>query len=197
MRSSGFHDAFIIEFTDGNHPLEQCPIKTKKVQGMNKAKKKDIQSAIVIILFAIAFYGFSFQIQATTSDVLGSRFFPQAAAVGLVILGLVQIVRSFTSKEELTPEQEEKLKKTGRINKPLVLTTVLLFAYYFLCVNIGFLFTSILYLLGSSWVLMPEEERKSKKALIVVFLVSVIFPIFLNTVFYRVFNIKLPVGRLF
>lgn len=30
MRSTGFHDAFIIEFTDGKHPVEQCPMKTKK-----------------------------------------------------------------------------------------------------------------------------------------------------------------------
>ena len=164
---------------------------------MNKAKKKDLISAIVIIIFAIAFYGFSFKIQATTSDVLGSRFFPQAAAVGLVLLGLIQIVRCLASKEELTKEQEEKLKKTGRINKPLVLTTVLLFAYYFVCINIGFVITSILYLLGSSWVLMPDEERKNKKTLILVAIVSVVFPIFLNFVFYRVFNIKLPAGRLF
>ena len=164
---------------------------------MNNAKKKDIISASVIIAFAIAFYGFSFKIQATTSDVLGSRFFPQAAAVGLVLLSLIQIVRSLTSKEELTKEQEEKLAKTGRINKPLALTTVLLFAYYFVCINIGFIITSILYLFGSSWVLMPEHERKNKKTLIIVAIVSVVFPIFLNTVFYRVFNIKLPAGRLF
>ena len=35
--------------------------------------------------------GFSFRIQATTSDVLGSRFFPQAAAVLLMILCVVQL----------------------------------------------------------------------------------------------------------
>ena len=57
---------------------------------MNKASKKDLQSAIAVILFAIAFYAFSFQIQPTTSDVLGSRFFPQAASIILILLGLVQ-----------------------------------------------------------------------------------------------------------
>ena len=50
MRSTGIHDAFIIEFTDGKHPLERCPIKTKKaaLQGaedlwnsLSEEEKKD------------------------------------------------------------------------------------------------------------------------------------------------------------
>ena len=164
---------------------------------MNRAQKKDIQSSVVIIIFAIAFYLFSFKIQPTTSDVLGSRFFPQAAAVLLVILNVVQIFRALTTKEKLTREQEEKIRKEDRINKPLVLTTVLLFAYYFLCINIGFVITSILYLLSSSWVLMPEKDRKNKKIIIIAVIVSFVVPIFLNTVFYQVFRIKLPAGKLF
>lgn len=164
---------------------------------MNRAKKKDLQSAVVIIVFAIAFYAFSLQIQPTTSDILGSRFFPQAASVILVLLSLIQIVKSLTSKDELSEEEKQKIRKIDRINKPLVLTTVLLFAYYFLCMGIGFVITSILYLFGASWVLMPEAERKNKKTLLIVAIVSVVVPLFLNTVFYRVFNIKLPVGKLF
>lgn len=30
MKSTGIHDAFIVEFTDGKHPVERCPMKTKK-----------------------------------------------------------------------------------------------------------------------------------------------------------------------
>ena len=165
---------------------------------MNRAKKKDVESAIVIIVFAIAFYAFSFRIQPTTSDVLGSRFFPQATAIILVLLNLIQIVRSISSgKAELSEEETQKIEKIDRINRPLVLTTVLLFAYYFLCISIGFTITSILYLFCASWVLIPENQRKNKKTLIIIAIVSVVVPIFLNTVFYNVFNIKLPAGSLF
>lgn len=165
---------------------------------MNRAKKKDVQSAIVIIVFAVLFYAFSLKIQPTTSDVLGSRFFPQAIAIILVILGLILIVTSISSgKRILTEEEEKKIEKIDRINQPLVLTTVLLFAYYFLCISIGFLLTSILYLFGASRVLMSEEEKKDKKTQIIVAIVSVVVPIFLNTVFYNVFHIKLPAGSLF
>ena len=164
---------------------------------MNKANKKDLQSAIAVILFAVAFYACSFQIQPTTSDILGSRFFPQAAAIILVLLGLVQVVRSLTSKAQLTEEEEARLAKNDRINKPLVLTTVLLFAYYFLCISVGFTITSILYLLGASWVLMPDKDRKNKKMLLLILIVAIAVPIFLNTVFYQVFRIQLPTGSLF
>jgi len=165
---------------------------------MNKAKKKDIQSAIVIIVFAVLFYAFSYRIQPTTSDVLGSRFFPQAISIILVILGLILIVTSIISgKDPLSEEEETKLAKNDRINQPLILTTVFLFAYYFLCMGIGFLLTSILYLFGASRVLMSEEDKKDKKTQIIVAIVSIAVPIFLNTVFYQVFHIKLPTGSLF
>ena len=78
-----------------------------------------------------------------------------------------------------------------------MLTTVLLFAYYFLCIGIGFVITSILYLFGASLVLMADKERKNKKTLLLVAIVSILVPIFLNIVFYRFFNIKLPAGSLF
>lgn len=164
---------------------------------MNRAQKKDIQSAVVIIIFAVLFYAFSFKIQATTSDVLGSRFFPQVTSILLVVLSLVLIVRSITVKEELTEDQLAKIEKSDRINQPLILTSVLLFAYYFLLRGIGFVITSILYLMGASWVLMPEADRKNKRMLILAGIVSIVVPIFLNTVFYKVFNIKLPSGSLF
>ena len=164
---------------------------------MNKAKKKDIASAICLILFAIAFYGFSFQIQATTSDVLGSRFFPRAGAVLLVILSLIQIVQALVSKEELTEEAEKKMKQEDALNSPLVLTTIFLFAYYFLCTQIGFVITSILYLLGESFVLMPDEDRKKKGTILICIVLAIAIPLFLNFIFYNVFHIKLPQGSLF
>ncbi len=164
---------------------------------MNTNNKKDIQSAIAVILFAIAFYAFSFKIQATTSDILGSRFFPQVAAICLILLGIVQIFRNMRLKEILTDKPEAKIAKTDRINQPLVLTTVLLLAYYYLCMGIGFTITSILYLLSSSMVLIPNAERKNRKTMLLIAIVAIVVPFFLNTVFYRIFHITLPKGKLF
>lgn len=164
---------------------------------MNINSKKDVQSSIVIIIFSIAFYLCSFQIQATTSDVLGSRFFPQAAAICLIFLNVIQIFKNVRSNEVLTDEQKKKIASADRINSPLVLTTVLLFAYYFLCMQVGFTLTSIVYLICSSLVLIPKAERNNKKQMLLILIVAVAVPIFLNTVFYQVFHITLPKGKLF
>lgn len=164
---------------------------------MNRNNKKDFQSAIVIIIFAIAFYMFSYKIQPTTSDILGSRFFPRAASVCLMLLGAIQIWKSVRSKDVLTEEELKKIAKNDTINQPLILTSVLLFVYYFLCLGVGFTITSILYLLSSSWILMPETDRKNKKMQILIAIVAIVVPVFLNTVFYRVFHITLPKGMLF
>ena len=109
----------------------------------------------------------------------------------------LQMVVAEGMKEVLADEQEAKIAKEDQINRPLVLTTVLLFAYYFLCMGVGFTFTSIVYLLCSSWVLMPDASKKNKKTLLVIVLVAILVPVFLDTVFMQVFHIMLPKGKLF
>ena len=161
-----------------------------------KEKRGDIFSGIVIGVLAVVYYVYSFQIQQTTSDVLGSRFFPQLAAILLLFLSAILIIQALRKKPE--PEEENtKSENTKKINLPLILTTVALFVYYVLILNIGFTITSILYLLFECWVLMPDNMKKNKKMLLLVVLVCVAVPVFLNTVFYSVFHIHLPVGALF
>lgn len=161
-----------------------------------KEKRGDIFSGIVIGVLAVIYYIYSFKIQQTTSDVLGSRFFPQLAAILLLILSVILIVQALRKKSE--PEEESsKSENTKKINLPLILTTIALFVYYILVLNIGFTITSILYLLFECWVLMPDNIKKNKKMLILVVLICVAVPVFLNTVFYNIFHIQLPVGALF
>ncbi len=163
------------------------------------SKKSDICSGLVLCIFGIAYYACSFMIKPTTSDVLGSRFFPRVSAVLLIILALVQIVKALVSKSNQNEDiQSDKADKTkGNLNLPLVLTIVALFAYYILILNIGFTITSILYLLFESYVLMSKEELKNKKLVAIVVIVAIVFPIFLNFVFHNLFSISLPAGVLF
>lgn len=69
-----------------------------------KEKRGDIFSGIVIGVLAVIYYIYSFKIQKTTSDVLGSRFFPQLAAILLLILSVILIVQALRKKSE--PEEE-------------------------------------------------------------------------------------------
>ena len=163
-------------------------------------KRKDIYSGVVMLLFAAFFYGTSFLIQATTSDILGSRFFPQMAAILIALLAVIQIVLAVRKPAE-APKAETKTEdapeKHKGPNMPLILTTLALFAYYLLTLAIGFTLTSILYLLFEGLVLMNQKDRKDKKKLIILAVVSVVIPVFLNTVFWNVFAIALPAGVVF
>ena len=63
-----------------------------------KEKRGDIFSGIVIGVLAVVYYVYSFQIQQTTSDVLGSRFFPQLAAILLLFLSAILIIQALRKK---------------------------------------------------------------------------------------------------
>ena len=91
-----------------------------------KEKRGDIFSGIVIGVLAVVYYVYSFQIQQTTSDVLGSRFFPQLAAILLLVLSAILIIQALRKKTD--PEEENKNSENAKkINLPLILTTVALF----------------------------------------------------------------------
>ncbi|CAK7044737.1 MAG: hypothetical protein BACD_02295 [Bacteroides rodentium] len=163
-----------------------------------KEKRNDLYSGIVFALFAVFLFVGSYWIPATTSDILGSRFFPRAIAVLVLILAAVQISVSLVQMKAQNPEHGLDKKKEGQeINTPLALTTAALFVYYVLILQVGFVITSILYLLFEGYVLMAEEDRKKKKNVIILVLVAVLVPVFLNTVFWNIFSIALPGGTLF
>ena len=75
-----------------------------------KEKRGDIISGIVIAIIAVIYYAYSFQIQQTTSDILGSRFFPQLAAILLFGLSVIQIVQALRKK---VPADEEVLSPSS------------------------------------------------------------------------------------
>lgn len=163
-----------------------------------KDKRDDIYSGIVLILFAVFMYAASFLIQPTTSDILGSRFFPRMVAIIIGVLAVCMIVGAAGSlkKAGKTAKEEEKPEKKP-LNMPLVLTIVGLFAYYILIDLLGFTVTSILYLLFQGAVLMGKEGLKNKRSLIILIVTSVVIPIALNNIFWNVFKISLPSSRLF
>ncbi len=161
-----------------------------------REKRNDICSAIVLIAFAIFMYAASYWIPPTTSDILGSRFFPRLVAGVIVLLSLIQLAGAVSALKKTDGEKEEGKKKEG-FSRPLILTVVALFAYYFLVLKAGFVITSIVYLMFQSAVLMSKDDFKDKKKVIVLAVVAVAVPIFINTVFWRIFSIALPACKLF
>lgn len=162
-----------------------------------KEKKNDLMSGIVFLVFAVFVYACSYQIKQTTSDILGSRFFPQVVAVLIAILAVVQIIASLRGMKKLQPQPKEEKIKKKELNKPLTLTTVALFAYFFVIQYVGFVITSIVYLMFQCYLLMDKAERKNRKTVVVMAVVAVAVPLLLNFVFWDLFKIRLPQGIFF
>ena len=163
-----------------------------------KDKRNDIYSGIALILFAVFMYATSYMIQPTTSDILGSRFFPRMVAVIIAVLAIAMIVSAVGAlkKADKASEEGEKTEKKP-LSMPLVMTIIGLFAYYILISWAGFTITSILYLLFQGAVLMGKDGLKDKKQLIILVVTSIAVPIALNNIFWQVFRIALPAGNLF
>ena len=165
---------------------------------MKEKQRGDLYSGIIFLLFGIFLYVGSYWIPATTSDILGSRFFPQVVAVAIVFLAAIQIFMAVKAgRDEAVKEEVQEKKEGSGFSKPLMYTVAALIAYYVLVINIGFTITSILYLFVQSMILMPAEDIKQPKKMVIPVLVSIIVPIVLNLIFWRVFSIQLPEGKLF
>lgn len=157
-----------------------------------KEAKNNILSGICFLAFGIFVFAGSFWIPATTADILGSRFFPRVVAVLIGILSVFQIILNMPALKV----KEEGREKEG-LNKPLILTAAALFGYYVLVLYIGFTITSILYLLCQSAILMAKEDFKNKKKVVIMLASSILVPIAINAVFWNIFSIALPGGKLF
>lgn len=97
-----------------------------------KESRDNLISGIVFLLFGVFVFAASYLIPETTSDILGSRFFPRATAVLILILSLVQISGAARGMHAAKAKDghEEETQKTPGLNKPLVLTVAALFVYY-------------------------------------------------------------------
>ncbi|MDR1835922.1 MAG: tripartite tricarboxylate transporter TctB family protein [Fusobacteriaceae bacterium] len=161
---------------------------------MRIENKKDISSGIIFIFLGVFIWAGSFYIPRTTSDVLGSRFFPRVVSVLIFLLAGIQIVKAYWKEKYSALENTTKNKLT-KFNKPLILTVIALFAYYVLTLYFGFTITSILYLFAQSLILMQLQDLKNKKKILVLILVSIIVPVAINLIFLKIFCIMLPVGK--
>jgi putative tricarboxylic transport membrane protein len=160
-------------------------------------KRNDMHSSIALFLFGVFIFVGSFWIPATTSDVLGSRFFPRAVAIFMCILSAIQFMEASVELKKLKDSGVKEEKEKAPISKPFLLTTIALFVYYILIRGIGFTLTSIIYLIFEGLVLMTKKERSDKKSVAVLLIASILVPIFVNFIFWNIFSIQLPEGSLF
>lgn len=149
---------------------------------------KNVWFSIFVIIFAGAFIYMTLQLQSlyigAQGDV-GPKFFPIAAATGLILCSTGKIFTEY-KKEENPFLTKNGWKKTATV-------FILLILYLFSIDWFGYLISTPLF--SALLVLSMREDRKPRPVTLILF--SVFATAILYIVFQMVIHVTLPTGKLF
>ncbi len=132
-------------------------------------------------------------IKRTKISPVSSAFMPTVVAVGMGILTLCQVWQAYkkmkqaavVTEEALTGEEAPDYKRAG-----LTIGSALL--YVLALKPVGFVFSTIIYLVAQMSIMAPPEKRKPLQFL----LISVIVTAVVYVIFHNVLRLMLPAGIL-
>lgn len=165
-------------------------------------KNKNLVAGAFIFVFAIIFYILSFNIQLTNIDTLvGSRFFPQAVTILMMICSALLIIESLVknkrNKESGKTDMTNQETEVEEGQKPNYKNTILVFTslgiYVILLDKIGFMISTVIYLASQMFILESKEKRNPVKYIII----SIITTIVVYYAFTKGFSLMLPRGSVF
>jgi len=93
-------------------------------------------------------------------------------------------------------QSESAVEKKFSWNLPLILTIVLLAGYFLLLEYVGFIILTTIYLFCQIFLLLPKGSIKNKRYLTIATIISIVAPVCIYMLFYKVFMIFLPAGLL-
>ncbi len=145
-------------------------------------KKANILVSLLIIGISIFFLFTAKDIKNASGTVLGARFFPVTVLLMIIVLSVFVLISTLSRNIPGTFFEEK-----GNILN--IITTVIIFFVYILTVErIGFIPSTISFILFLSLF----YHRKFDKNVIIILIVSIITPVFLWLIFKKIFHVMLP-----
>jgi len=167
--------------------------------------KQEIGTGLFFLLLSVFYIGHSFTIKSFDpfgNSFLTSQAIPQVIGGLVVVVSVIHIIISVKKlqREKALPIQDT-VTQAGSVSIQfgksfwMTLVTILLIGAYIFCfTRLGFILSSVLYLLPQIFVLTPAEKRKQFAAFIVG--VSILTPVGLYFLFTKVLSMFLPRGLL-
>ena len=159
-------------------------------------KYRDVFCGAFLILLAAGLYAASFGIKSVALNLIKADFFPRLDAALLLVLGVILVVSGFLKAKQAQPEAGETVpfwKNDGTIS--MLETLVLLVLYIGLMKPLGFVITTVFYLIAQMYTLTPREKR-TKRNLALFVVISLITSLAIYLLFTKVFYLMLPAGIL-
>lgn len=124
-----------------------------------KEYKRDLAASAVFIVCGAAFFVNVRQQEMMKYDLLGSKFFPQIACAGIVLLGLLLAVQSMRGIAKAGGEDEKTEATSAFLNKKQLIFIACTFAYFAaLEFGAGFLYATPIYMFADM-MLMSNGDR--------------------------------------
>lgn len=155
---------------------------------MSTKKISEVVLSIILLIAGIALWFASQKIEVGAAMGQGGDFMPKLCSTVWVLISALLLISNITMKDEG--------EKTEGINlKGFFATLILLFVYVFMLKPVGFVISSIVYMLIQMLLFVPAVYRTKKNYILFVVL-SVIVPVAVNALFVNVFSLILPTGIL-
>lgn len=155
---------------------------------MSTKKISEVVLSIILLIAGIALWFASQKIEVGAAMGQGGDFMPKLCSTVWVLISALLLISNITMKDEG--------EKTEGINlKGFFATLILLFVYVFMLKPVGFVISSIVYMLIQMILFVPAVYRIKKNYILFVVL-SVIVPVAVNALFVNVFSLILPTGIL-
>ncbi len=155
---------------------------------MNMKKFNYITSALLVLIAGYIFKESSGLMNVDKKDI-GPGFYPNLIAGIMIILAIALFVQTLRNHE---PEEKKKERSPMAI-KPYI-AMVLLVLYIFLMNKIGFIITSVLFMMILTYLFFGTEFRKN---LLPSLCISVMVPVGIYLLFHNLLKVPLPRGILF
>lgn len=155
---------------------------------MSTKKISEVVLSMILLIAGIALWFASQKIEVGAAMGQGGDFMPKLCSTVWVLISALLLIFNITMKDEG--------EKTEGINlKGFFATLILLFVYVFMLKPVGFVISSIVYMLIQMLLFVPAVYRTKKNYILFVVL-SVIVPVAVNALFVNVFSLILPTGIL-
>jgi len=155
-------------------------------------KYRDYLSSIFFIAISLFMIYMARLLPKSKVMSIGPDFMPTVIGVTTLILAVLLLILTVMR----TKERETALAKAEPEDfdyRRMLYSLVLILIYVFIMQPVGFILSTIIYLIPQFLVLAPDEERNKKEAIKLV-VISIIFTIIVFLLFRYGFKIVLPAG---
>lgn len=171
-------------------------------------QKRDLITSIVFLIFGIAVIiaSGSIPIKNVNGDV-GSAFLPEMIAGIMIFLSIILFAKTcmhIKNAKPLAEKNNANIKERAETNnkqqgfagnKAVFASFINLCVYVFLFKPVGFILSSIIFLVLQMGI-MTEDSKITARKLAIWCVISVVTAVLVYLIFYEIFSMPLPIGLL-